>query len=49
MNNENDSRNISLDDTKVSHSMAETEKTEMNSLIEEYERINDLFQDETSE
>ena len=49
MNNENDSRNISLDDTKLSHSIAETEKNEINSTIEEYERINILFPEESNE
>jgi hypothetical protein len=49
MINENDSRNISLDDTKLSHSVAETEKTEINGIIEEYERINIIYPEESNE
>lgn len=49
MNNENDSRNISLDDTKLSQSVPETEKTELNTIIEDYEKINVLFPEETME
>jgi hypothetical protein len=49
MNNENDSRNISLDETKLSQSVPETEKNELNSIIEDYEKINVLYPEETQE
>jgi hypothetical protein len=49
MNYENDSRNILLDETKVTHSVAGTENTEINYLIEEYERLNDQYPGETLE
>ena len=49
MNNDYDSRNISLDETKLSQSIADTEKNEINSVIEEYERINIIYPEESNE